>query len=262
MTHDAVKPHRPHPGRRRVMIFAAVALAIVIVAAAGFLIWAMTPLGPSEHALEALQPGDGVRVEQVDGGWLFVPAQSARRLPTGIVLYPGGRVDARSYAPLAREIAAHGHTVILTKMPLSLAVLDAQAASSFVDSEAYPWVLTWAIGGHSLGGAIAAQYAAEHPEVDGLVLLAAYAAEGADLSARQIDVLDVVGTNDEVLTWESWEAGQARLPRQRATIKIEGGNHAQFGSYGPQRGDGTATIDEAEQRDITVDAIDALLGGM
>lgn len=250
--------HTSRP-RRVLKIAALLVVALVLVALVGALIWALTPLGPSQEALAALESGDGVSVEQVDGGWAFTPTPSSMRLTTGLVFYPGGRVDARSYAPLAREVAAQGHTVILTKMPLSLAVLDAQAASAFVDSDAYPWVLTWAVGGHSLGGAMAAGFAADNPEVDGLVLLAAYATQDADLSRREIDVLDVVGTNDEVLTWESWEAGQARLPSQRSTVKIEGGNHAQFGSYGDQPGDGMATISEAEQREITVDVIDALL---
>lgn len=262
MATDSTVPASRRPMRRRAVIAAGVVAAVVFIALAAFLVWAMTPLGPSAQALDALSDGEGISVQQISGGWLFMPAQSSQRLSTGLVFYPGGRVDARSYAPLARDIAAQGHTVVVAKMPLSLAVLNANAASSFIDSESHPWVLTWAVGGHSLGGAMAAAYAAENPEVDGLVLLAAYATPDSDLSSRQIDVLDVVGTNDEVLTWESWEQGQTRLPRQRTTIKIDGGNHAQFGSYGPQPGDGVATIDETEQREITVDAVDALLGRM
>lgn len=247
---------------RRWKVAALAVAAVLVVAIAGFLIWALTPLGPSSEALAALQSGDGVAVETIAGGWLFTPTPSSRRAPTGLVFYPGGRVDARSYAPLAREIASQGHTVIVTKMPLSLAVLDADAAATFVDSPEYPWVLTWAVGGHSLGGAMAAGFAANNPEVDGLALLAAYATEGSDLTSREIDVLDIVGTRDEVLTKEAWEAGQALLPAKRTTLTIEGGNHAQFGSYGPQPGDGEATISATEQREITADAIDDLLGRM
>lgn len=38
-------------------------------------------------------------------------------------------------------------------------------------------------------------------------------------------------------------------------IKIEGGNHAQFGNYGKQKGDLDATITAETQQNITVKAI-------
>ena len=42
-------------------------------------------------------------------------------------------------------------------------------------------------------------------------------------------------------------------------VEIEGGNHAQFGNYGPQKGDLPATISAEEQQARTVAAIEEFL---
>jgi hypothetical protein len=44
-------------------------------------------------------------------------------------------------------------------------------------------------------------------------------------------------------------------------VIIPGGNHAQFGDYGEQRGDPPATIGRGEQQDIAVGAILDFLAG-
>lgn len=232
-------------------------LAVLV---AGFLGWALTPLGPTPQALEALKGSASVRVSELDGGWVFVPEESTAP-ETGLVFYPGGRVDARSYAPFALDLADRGFTVVIARMPLSLAVLDANAADRFIDSPQLDHVRSWAVGGHSLGGAMAAQYAADN-EVPGLALLAAYATQGSDLSQNSIAVVDVTGTRDGVLNQDSWLEGQALLPADTARVSIEGGNHAQFGDYGPQPGDNTPQISGSAQRRASVDAVASLLEGL
>ncbi|HSQ21340.1 MAG TPA: alpha/beta fold hydrolase, partial [Coriobacteriia bacterium] len=166
-----------------------IATTVVMLAGiVGFVIWASNPLGPEPEALDALVTDTTVTVTEVDEGWLFVPFGTTP--PTGLVLYPGGRVDPRSYAPLARAIAAEGHVVALASMPLNLAVFAPGRASALID--AADGVERWAVGGHSLGGAMAAAYAGSDDErVRGLVLLAAYPAESADLSEHDIAVLAV-----------------------------------------------------------------------
>lgn len=235
---------------------ALVALLILVVAVGAFSIWASTPLGPEEAALAALRSGAGVRVE--DEPWLtFSPAGSN---PTsGLILYPGGRVDARSYAPLARDIAAAGHLVVIVPMPLNLAVFAPQRAGPVIT--AHPEVDVWVIGGHSLGGAMAARYVYEHPGVvKGLVLWAAFPASGDDLSAREaLSALSIYGTRDGLLTEEERRASQAILPPATCWVAIEGGNHAQFGAYGSQARDRPAAIPAAEQQMRVVDATTAFL---
>ena len=143
--------------------------SLLFVVVAGFIIWASitNPLMPSAQA--ALQSDSSVFVEGV-GNWLvFTPAQSTPQ--TGLVFYPGGRVDYRAYAPYARAVAVQGFMVVIVKMPLNLAVLRPAAADALISAN--PQVQSWAVGGHSLGGAMAANYAVDHlGQVRGLVLMA------------------------------------------------------------------------------------------
>jgi dienelactone hydrolase len=219
--------------------------AVIAVSAAYATWWGMTPLGPTDSALLALESDALVVVSETSAGFEFSPA--SQEPSSALVLYPGGHVDARSYAPLAREIAAAGYLVVVPPMPLSLAVLAPNAANKAV--EAHPEVDAWVIGGHSLGGTMAAQYASRNAETaQGLLLLAAYPAGSSDLSDQSLAVADVVATSDGVLTWENWEEARALLPASTKVVRIEGGNHAQFGDYGPQPGDNEATISAEEQR--------------
>lgn len=231
-----------------------VPLGLVLAAIAAFLVWAWTPLGPTDVALAALQSGDGVTTAEKDWGWRFAP--DSEEPTTGIVLYPGGRVDFRSYAPLAREIAARGHVVALVKVPLSLAITDTNAAADPIASE--PGVSVWAVGGHSLGGVAASMYAGSDERIAGLALLASYPS-GTDLSGRPIAVADITASNDLVLDQAGWDAARSLLPPASAVYVIEGGNHAQFGSYGPQPGDGEATIPAEDQWTQTADMVDRML---
>ena len=212
-----------------------VVVVAVLVGAGTFVWWGTHPLGPGQSALAALQSDSAVRVTHAADGWEFVPAVGAE--PTAaLVFYPGGHVDARSYAAYARRVAARGYLVVIPVMPLSLAVLAPNAAEKVVS--AHPGVRRWVIGGHSLGGAMAAHFAAKHPgAMQGLVLLAAYPPNGDDLAASGIEALTEVGTLDTVVNRENLAAGRALLPASATYLDLEGGNHAQFGDYGPQPGD-------------------------
>ena len=232
-------------------------LIVLLLTLGGFVAWAMRAAAPEAAALRALTPDATMQVEAAP--WLaFAPAGEAPR--TGLILYPGGRVDPRAYAAAAREIAAAGYRVVVVPMPLNLAVLGADRASAVLAE--YPEVTAWAVGGHSLGGAMAANYAAdaERPTaVRGLVLWAAYPAAGDDLSGAGLKVVSIYGTRDGLAGEADVLGGAARLPPDTRWVPIEGGNHAQFGAYGPQAGDQPATISAAAQRAAVVAATVALL---
>ncbi|MGB4441099.1 MAG: alpha/beta hydrolase [Coriobacteriia bacterium] len=252
-------------GLKRALLRALASGALVLaLAAAAFLVWAHPPLGPGERALTALESGDGVSVTHTDHGWVFLPESEWGVPATGLVFYPGGRVDARSYAPFARALAAEGHAVVVVEVPLSFAVLEVGAANDVIASPQLAAVTRWAVGGHSLGGAMAAQYIADTPqsEVEGLLLLAAYPPSGADLSGSGVSVTDVTATLDGVLDRENWVAGRALLPENAFRVSISGGNHAGFGDYGEQPGDTPATCTPEEQLLQTVRAADELLQRM
>ena len=246
------------PGMRTRSKIIIVVFAILVVAAVGFVIWAETPLGPMSEALDALKSDSRVSVST--GDWLvFQPTNSTTH--TGFIFYPGGRVDYRSYAPEAHAIAADGYLVVIVRMPLNLAVLDPNAAQKVVDS--YPSITSWAVGGHSLGGTMAAQYASNAPKsVRGLVLWTSYPASGNDLSKTGLMVATIHGTMDGLVSSGQIDDSLKMLPAGTVRVEIQGGNHAQFGWYGPQPGDNDATVSREEQQRVTVKVTTELLSGI
>lgn len=227
-------------------------LGLVIIILIGITWWGLTPLGPSAEALAATKSSSTVEVSHIDGVWLFQPKNQSTGL--GYIFYPGGHVDARSYAIYATEIAEKGYLVAIPEMPLSLAVLGPNRANEVMKK--YSDIKKWSIGGHSLGGAMAASYTSENTnKLQGLVLLAAYAPNGKDISQTNISVASLVGTQDTVINRSSLDAGRNLLPKGTQYLDLEGGNHAQFGSYGNQPGDtADPTMSAAEQRRRSVEA--------
>jgi pimeloyl-ACP methyl ester carboxylesterase len=233
-----------------------VLLAIVLIAVLGFTIWAYTPLGPMPEALAALESDDQVTV-QTDPWLIFRPTGEAKS--TGLILYPGGRVDPRSYAPAAHALAAAGYPTVIVPMPFNLAVFGIDKADDVM--AAFPEVQKWAIGGHSLGGAMGAAYTYGHPDaIAGLALWAAYPADNNSLADRKgLAAASIYGTLDGLATGDKIDASRPLLPVATAWVAIEGGNHAQFGWYGPQGGDNEAAITREEQQQQIVDATVQLL---
>ena len=230
-------------------------ILVLVVAFAGFVIWAETPPSPMPEAYDALKSDSSVMVSI--GNWLvFTPVSS--NVSTGFIIYPGGRVDFRSYAPAAHEIAAEGYLVIIPQMPLNLAVFGVGTANDIIKS--FPNVSAWAIGGHSLGGTIAAQFTFENPsKIKGLVLWAAYPASGTDLSKSNLLVTTIHGSNDGLVSTAQIDYSLKLLPSSTVRVEIAGGNHAQFGWYGDQAGDNAATITREAQQNLTVNATVQLL---
>jgi predicted alpha/beta-hydrolase family hydrolase len=198
---------------------------------------------------------------QVETEPWFIFRPLADNPTAGLVLYPGGHVDPRSYAPAAHALAKEGYLVVIVPMPLNLAVFAPDRAAEVIAT--LPETGGWAVGGHSLGGAMAARFAYQNPEaVQGLMLWAAYPASTDDLSGRPLAVTSIYATNDGLATVDKIAASRPLLPGTTRWVAIEGGNHAQFGWYGPQSGDGTATISREEQQRQIVAATLELLSSL
>lgn len=236
-----------------------VRLSLGLLAALGFLalaflLWASTPARPMPEVFERVP---GLNEVGANERWLtFVPDGGA---PTvGLILYPGGRVDFRAYAPAAQAIADQGYLVVLVRMPLNLAVFAPDTAAEVM--AAYPQIEHWAVGGHSLGGAMAAHFAATHPgSVQGLVLWAAYPAASDDLSRSDLRVVSISASLDGLATPEKIAASRPLLPPETVWVVIQGGNHAQFGWYGDQNGDNPSAISRETQQTQVIAATVALL---
>lgn len=230
-------------------------IIVLVVVITGFVLWALQAQGPSAIASAAAESGNGVIVE-LNNGWMVFRPENKQPV-AGLAFYPGGKVEFRSYAPLLRDIAARGYLTAVAPMPLNLAILGIEKAGEVIP--AYPQIKSWAVGGHSLGGSMAAQYAYNHPDqIKGLVLWGSYSP--ANLSGRSnLRVLSVSGSLDGLSTPDSINEHKKDLPASARFVVIEGGNHAQFGSYGEQSGDNKAIIPAAEQWKQTVEATLALL---
>ena len=190
-----------------------------------------------------------VTVEDNEDFTAFVPNGKAT---LGFVFYPGGKVDDEAYHPLLQTLAEYGILSAVAKMPFRLAVLDQNAADEVCES--YPDIENWYIGGHSLGGAMAASHLAKNEEgFKGLVLLGAYSTK--DLSHTDAKVLSIYGSNDGVMNRKKYEKGLSYMPKSFSEYVIDGGNHAYFGAYGEQRGDGKSTVSNAEQILLTATEI-------
>jgi dienelactone hydrolase len=203
-----------------------------------------------------LESNANVTVQDKGNFIVFTPTS---HIPiTGFILYPGGHVDFRSYAPIAQEIASHGYRVSIVRMPLSLAVFGIDRADEVIS--AYPDMRYWVIGGHSLGGSMAAAYARSHSDkVQGVAFWASYPSTSDDLSITDLKGLSIYGSNDQVLNKDTFNATLDLLPHGTIMKVIQGGNHAQFGNYGLQPGDGIATISAVDQQTQAADLTARLL---
>ncbi len=191
-----------------------------------------------------LQSTDTVQVTEIRDGLFF----DGNGTDTALIFYPGAKVEYTAYAPIMMELAENGVDCFLLEMPYHMAIFGMNRADDILSAYSYE---SWYISGHSLGGAMAASYAAGHTEeLDGVVLLAAYATKSLD----DLPVLAIYGSEDGVLNMEKLETGQ-QYAEDYAEICIDGGNHAGFGCYGAQSGDGTASITQEEQWAQTVKAI-------
>ncbi len=225
----------------KILIGIGVLLLFLVV---GFSLWAYTPSAPMPEALAAMQGNSSVQVTK-DGWVTFMPVSGES--DTGVIFYPGGRVDHRAYAPLMSKLAAQGYLVTLVPMPFNLAVFGSDKANQVIAT--YPEVEKWIIGGHSLGGAMASSYVYSNPGiVDGIFYLAAYPAGNQSLADSEVKVLSISGTNDGLANPEKIAASIPLLPPDTDFFPIQGGNHAQFGWYGLQSGDSPADISREDQQ--------------
>jgi len=222
--------------------------------------WATFARPPLQEAVAALEGDDQVRITQ--DSWLtFFPTGVSP--DTGFIFYPGGRIDPQGYAPLMKAIASQGFLVVIPEMPINMAVFNSNIADDVIVF--FPQINHWVIGGHSVGGTMAAQYSQKHPdEIDGLVIWASYPADNADLSDYDIPVISIYGSLDPRVNDESISKRQHLLPDHTQYIRIQGGDHHQFGFYEINPEDNLATISRASQHEqilqATLNLMDSLSG--
>ena len=252
MSMERNQSHRQKDLRLRMIL--AVVLAIIFVSVVTFAVYVNTYYHEGPAAVQAMASDGVIAVyEMRDGVTIFTPEETL----AAFIFYPGGKVEHTAYAPLLRACAERGILCVLIRMPCDLAVFNVNGADGI--REEFPEIEHWYMGGHSLGGAMAASHAARHAdELDGLVLLAAYSAQ--DLTDSGLDVLSVYGSEDGVLDMKKYERYRSNLPANVLEVVIDGGCHAGFGCYGAQNGDGEPAISSDEQIVQTAEEIARIMG--
>jgi hypothetical protein len=236
----------PAAGRRR-RGWIRVPLILVSIGAIAMIAW-LKPFTAVEPAIAATQSDAKVGVAEYPTQIVLSPTGTPST--TAVFFQPGARVDARAYAAILRPLAEAGHIVVIPKQPIGIAFL---ATSAFESAQAaYPAVTGWVVGGHSLGGTVAAIDAEAHDSdatspVVGLLLFASSPA--SDMSpSLPAAVLSISGSEDGLATPAKIDAAKPDLPKNATYTVIDGAVHAFFGDYGPQPGDGTPTIGQDDAR--------------
>ncbi|WP_291045323.1 alpha/beta hydrolase [Herbiconiux sp.] len=231
------EPRRRHPVLRTTA--AAIATALVLAVAA-FLVYAHITFAAERAPVEALAADPAVTTEWTYDHVILTPADPDG---TGLVFLAGAKVDPLAYADKLSGVAASGTTIVVVRPVLNFAIAEFRTLEAFTSLA--PDVEEWFVGGHSLGGVKACQYAAD-PAVTGLVLFASYCA--GDESGLGKPVLSLSGENDGLSTPAKIEASRDALPSDTIFVQLPGATHAQFGDYGLQPGDGAATTTDAAVR--------------
>ncbi|MEE0264043.1 MAG: alpha/beta hydrolase [Acutalibacteraceae bacterium] len=235
--------------KRKIFIITVISILVVAIITVGCAVYLGDYYHADTNAVEAFAVANTVQMQTLEDNTIIFEPEKAN---AGFIFYPGGKVEYTAYAPLMKSLADKGVFCALVEMPFNLAVFDINAADGI--QKQYPQIKKWYIGGHSLGGSMAAAYLSEHTaEYDGLILLGSYST--ADLSDSQLDVISVYGSEDKILNQESYSENRANLPDDFSEIIIDGGCHSYFGMYGAQNGDGTPSITIEEQIEKTVNTI-------
>ena len=224
-------------------------LGVIVLLMATFFIYTGIYYHADTERVDKYCATKNVTYIQINGSTLEIRGKGSKG---GVIFYPGAKVEYTAYKPLLSAVAEQGYTCLLIKMPFNLAIFNGDAAEAA--KEKYPRIKNWYLMGHSLGGVVASQYLSSNiEEYKGIVFLASY--PYADLSKSSLKQLTIRGTNDGVLDLKKYESSKPSWPKNASEYVIEGGNHAYYGMYGEQKGDGEASITNEEQIGLAAKAI-------
>ena len=225
-------------------------LGLFIVGVTSFSYYVLDYYHADNKALEALSSTENYNVVNTDDSITFTP--TVNNSSKGVILYPGAKVQAESYSVLASELAMNGYTTIIVKMPFNLAFFGVNKADDVISQHGE--IDTWVIGGHSLGGVFASDYAVNNQnKISGVIYLAAYPSKNA--SNASFEALSIRGSLDGLTTSEDISKNLNKYPANTTFVTIDGGNHYNFGDYGEQAGDNNSTITKEEQQTMAINYI-------
>jgi len=238
---------------KRAWITTGIAATIVFIA------WSLVAYRANAEGRSAARSDSLVANVRREGVWRF-SSPRAKAPTAGLLFFPGALVDPAAYAPLARAVAAAGFAVTLVELPRRGAFGGANdpelLGRALDETRTRDGPRRWVVAGHSRGAVAAVDFAAAYPgSLAGLVLVGTTHPRDVDLAALRVPVTKIIGSNDGIASERKSEANRRLLPSTVRWIRIEGGNHSQFGWYGFQPGDRFAGIPPEEQRARMVAAI-------
>lgn len=218
---------------------------LLLIGVGGFFVWSQLTYEPSKE-LTTLVNIENIQHE--DDAVILQPKKSNGK---GIILYPGAKVEPEAYSYYGKKLAEDGYFVAIPHVLLNFSIFDQNRAKDII--EKYDDIKEWYIGGHSLGGVSGASYAYKHPkEINGVIFLGSYPTENDDFSEKELPMLSLYGELDGLSTKKKIAQTNHLLSKDAVVHEIKGGNHAQFGLYGKQKGDNEATITPKQQQDEMV----------
>ena len=224
-------------------------MVLIILGGAGLLIWTSNTYEPTSQVFALVEEQDYIRE---DDFYVFKPKEESKG--KGIVIYPGALVEPLSYSYIANELSKQGYLVAIPEVNLNLSITENSKAEEFISKNKE--IKDWYVCGHSMGGVSAAYYAEDNQDiVHGIIFLGSYPSKGTDLSDNNQRVMSIYGERDGLTSIEDIEKSKENLPKDAVFIEIPGGNHAQFGFYGEQKGDNEAEISAMEQQDKIIESI-------
>lgn len=218
-----------------------VLLSLVVLLVLGLFIYTRDSYGPLEAMTEEINTLNLDGIEVIDD--LDQISYYVDQPKKNIVIIPGGKVKPESYQYLAVKLALAGYDVTIVKTVFNLAIITPNYGARFLKEGIENVVI-----GHSLGGTVASMFSHNDDRVSDIIFLASYPI--TDVSNK--NVLILTGEFDTVLDINDVNQSASLLPDNVVMYEIAGGNHGQFGWYGPQSGDGDATIDTKTQQDIII----------
>jgi len=225
-------------------------LIVIVVAVAGFSYYVSDYYHADSKAIDALSPNNGYTVSNNSNSITFTPTNN--KSTTGIIFYPGAKVQPEAYSVMASKLAQKGYTTVIVKMPFNLAIFGVDKANDVISQHSE--IKTWVIGGHSLGGVFASDFAVNHQDkIKGVIYLASY--PNSNASNATFKALSIRGSLDGLATQDQINKNLDKFPKNTTFITINGGNHYNFGDYGVQAGDNNSTITREEQQNQTVNYI-------
>lgn len=242
----SVTGKKQNRGRKIAIVIIGMILVIAVIGVAALAVYT-SDYYRSEVDMEDYASASNYTIEEFSEG-IFVDGSGTE---DAVIFYPGAKVEYTAYLPLCIRLAEQGVDCFLVEMPFHLAILGMNKADKIMDDYSYE---NWYLAGHSLGGAMAANYVSDNvDDFAGLIMLAAYPTK--PLVSDDLKVISIYGNKDGVLDKEKMDVGVQFVPEHYTEIGLGGANHAGFGNYGPQEGDGEATMEREKQQEMTVNYI-------